>query len=162
MYRSEEELKLKKIGVLSTLFPKSWQSPGLIPEHSRENEPEHPLLERHHGMLNCPALVLLLYNAARRAPASQGDFLGIMSLGCVLENMWLMADSMGIGFHAVSALGDDTAEPQLKKLLNIPDVLRIAISFRLGYPIESPKYLRVRRDVSDFAHFNHYNKKSIV
>jgi len=42
----------------------------------------------------------------RPAPAPRslrGDFLGILSLGCVLENMWLMAASLGIGFHVMSA-----------------------------------------------------------
>ena len=29
----------------------------------------------------------------KRAPASEGDALGIMSLGCVMQNMWLMAES---------------------------------------------------------------------
>jgi nitroreductase len=152
---SEKELKTKKTGVLSTMFPKSWLHLGLIPEHTQP-ETEHPELVRHHQLLSCPTLVLLLYNPSRRAPASEGDFLGIMSLGCVLENMWLMASSLGIGFHVVSALSAEKLEVELKKLLRIPDELRIAISFRLGYPLASPAYLRVRRDVNDFVHFNSF------
>jgi nitroreductase len=157
---SEDELKRKKTGVMGTMFPKSWLHPGLIVEHSRENEVEYPLLERHHQLLSCPALVIVLYNPARRAPASEGDFLGIMSLGCVLENMWLMAAGLGIGFHVVSALSGDHVEEELKKLLHIPPELRVAISFRLGYPTASPAYLRVRRDLRDFVHYNHFLKKN--
>lgn len=158
---SETELKAKKTGVLSTMFPKSWLHPGLIPEHSRP-EAEHPALERHHQLLSCPALVCLLYNPARRAPASEGDFLGVMSLGCVLENMWLMAASLGIGFHVVSALSGEKVEQELKKMLHIPDELHIAISFRLGYPLSSPAYLRVRRDVNDVVHFNSFQHKPML
>lgn len=158
---SEKELKTKKTGVLSTMFPKSWLNPGLIPEHSRQ-ETEHPGLERHHQLLSCPVLILLLYNPSRRAPASEGDFLGIMSLGCVLENMWLMAASLNIGFHVVSALSGDNVEAELKKMLRIPAELRIAISFRLGYPLASPAYLRVRRDINDFVHFNSFQQKPML
>jgi nitroreductase len=79
-----------------------------------------------------------------------------MSLGCVLENMWLMASSLGIGVHIVSALSSYRVEREIKQLLNIPAHLTVAISFRLGYPVASPKYLRVRRDVNVFAHHNSF------
>ena len=68
-----------------------------------------------------------------------------MSLGCVMENMWLAAESMGIGLQIVSSLSSD---PEVRRILGIPDDLVIAFSCRLGYPVsEPPKYLRVRRDV---------------
>lgn len=155
---SEDELKKKKTGVLATLFPKSWLQPGLIPEHSHVNEPQHPTLERHNQLLACPVLVLILYDPRRRAPDSNGDFLGIMSLGCVLENMWLMASSLGISLHVVSGLSDEMASTALRELLGIPSELCIAISFRLGYPAATTDYLRVRRDVGDFTHFNGFTK----
>jgi len=104
----------------------------------------------------------VLYDPSRRAPASQGDFPGIISLGCVMENMWLMANSLGIGFHIVSSLSNGAFEKNIRKMLNIPDKLIIAYSFRLGYPVKEPeKYLRVRRDVKDFAHYNKYGGKGI-
>lgn len=156
---SEDELKSKKTGILSTMFPKSWLHPGLIPEHSHENEPEHPLLERHNQMLACPVLIILLYNPQRRAPASEGDFLGIMSLGCVLENMWLMAASLGISLHVVSALSEEPVQSSIRKLLHIPDHFNIAISFRLGYPLSATDYLRVRRDAEDYIHYNNFIRK---
>jgi nitroreductase len=54
----------------------------------------------------------------------------------------------------VSSLG---SAPEVKKVLGIPEGLRIAFSCRLGYPAEEPaEYLRVRRDVEDFTHFNRY------
>jgi len=46
-------------------------------------------------------------------------------------------------------------------MLHIPKHLNIAYSFRLGYPVSKTEYLRVRRAISDFNHFNKYdnNKK---
>jgi nitroreductase len=159
---SEEELERKKTGVLGTMFPKSWLHPVFVPKgENEEEEEEHPLTERHNQMLDCATLVLVLYDPRHRAPASEGDFLGIMSIGCVLENMWLMATALGIGFHVVSALSGFYTENEIKKMLHIPDHLSIAISFRLGYPTAVGKYLRVRRDVEDFTHYNQYGNRDI-
>lgn len=159
---SENELKTRRTGVLSTMFPKSWLQPGLIPEHTTINDPadaEHPGLERHNHLLTCPALVLILYDPARRAPASDGDFPGIMSLGCVLENMWLIATALGIGFHVVSAISGPEPSTRIKALLHIPPHFQIAVSFRLGYPLSTNNYLRVRRDTQAFTHYNGFKEK---
>lgn len=160
---SEEELKKKKTGVLGTMFPKSWLHPVFVPlraeEDEEDDETEHPLMERHEQLLSCPVLMIVLYDHTKRAPASEGDFLGIMSLGCVLENMWLMASSLGIGFHVVSSLSGYYAENEIRNILNIPAHLNIAVSFRLGYPVAPVKYLRVRRDVGDFTYHNQFGKK---
>ena len=48
-------------------------------------------------IVSSSAILFILYDPSRRAPASEGDFLGILSLGCAMENMWLMANSLGIG-----------------------------------------------------------------
>lgn len=159
---SEEELKLKKVGVLGTMFPPAWRNPDLkIEEIIHEAEKEHPKLERHNQMLSTPMLLLVLYDPKRRAPASEGDFLGIMSLGCMMENMWLMANSLGIGFHVVSSLSESEVQKELKNMLDIPEKFEIAISYRLGYPLGKINYLRVRRDIRDFAHLNNYTHKGL-
>jgi nitroreductase len=151
---SEEELKTKRTGLLSTMFPKSWLHPGLIAEQAYLNDTGHPLVETHHQMLSCPIMIFLFFDPKRRAPDSNGDFLSIMSLGCVLENMWLMAASLGIGFHVISALSGKEPESELKKILHVPDHLSLAIAFRLGYPLTPSSSLRVRRDVKNITHFN--------
>jgi len=83
-----------------------------------------------------------------------------MDLGCVMENMWLMAHSLGIGFHVVSALSTNPVEKEVKNLLNIPENLKIAFASRLGYPVSTPtKYLRVRRDIKEFTHYNRFDTR---
>jgi nitroreductase len=85
-----------------------------------------------------------------------------MSLGCVMENMWLMASSLGIALHIVSSLAAGPAERKLKHLLEIPDELKVAFTCRLGYPPQqSGAYLRVRRDIQDLTHRNRFGKRGL-
>jgi len=154
---SEEELKKKRVGVLGTMFPLSWRTPGVKPD---------PHEERAHSFLGGPVqksavLLIVLYNPNKRAPASEGDFLGIMSLGCVMENMWLAAESLGIGFQILSALSSHSIEKEVKQLLGIPDDLKIAFASRLGYPQSAPNYLRVRREIDGFTHHNNFGNKDL-
>ncbi|MGD0997468.1 MAG: nitroreductase family protein [Thermoleophilia bacterium] len=147
---SEEELLKKKTGILATMFPPSWRNPDFrLDAISKE---ETAAMRR--PLPASPVLLVVVYDPGRRAPASEGDFLGIVSLGCVMENMWLAAESMGIGLQIVSSLSSGA---EVKSILGIPDDLVIAFSCRLGYPASEPaKYLRVRRDVEDFTHHNRF------
>ncbi len=152
---SEDELRKRKIGILGTMFPPSWRTPGARPATDEDAPPQTRLVG------SSAALVIVLYDPSRRAPASEGDFLGIMSLGCVMQNMWLMAHSLGIAFQILSALSEREVEKEVKRLLAVPDRLKIAFSARLGYPIAPQPYLRVRREVEDFAHHNSYGNKEL-
>ena len=79
-----------------------------------------------------------------------------------MENMWLVAQSLGIGFQIVSAFGAGSVEEKVKSLLKIPKPLKIAFAVRLGYPGVTPgKYLRVRRDIEDFTHHNRFGDKGL-
>jgi len=152
---SEEELARKKVGLLASMFPPSWATPGKWPHADEEHA--HSILGE--PMRRCAAVLVVLYDPRKRAPASAGDILGIMSLGCVLENMWLMAEALGIGFQVQSVLASERVERQVEEMLGIPDHFRIAFAARLGYPLTSPDYLRVRRDVKDFTHRNRFTMK---
>lgn len=150
---SEAELRRKKVGVLAAMFPPAWRRPDATAKEIRAAD-RGAFQERQ--IESSAALGIVLYDPKRRAPASANDFLGAISLGCLMENMWLMAESLGLGFHVVSALSGDGMEKQVKRILRIPQRLRIAFSFRLGYPEEPVQYLRVRRDVEQFTHYNAY------
>lgn len=155
---SEEELRRKKVGILGTMFPASW----------RRSDPDMAELarERGHGSLHdtiqdSPTLLVITYDPRTRAPASEGDFLGIISLGCAMENMWLAAESLGLGFQIMSVFSGEQIERQVKELLMIPQPLRIAFAVRLGFPSKRSSSLRVRRDVSDFAHHNRFGNHDL-
>ena len=154
---SEEELKKKKTGVLGLMFPPAWRKPEVKKADIKTVDRD---LFMQQELNSTPVLGIVLYDPSRRAPASEGDFLGIISLGCVMENMWLMANSLGIDFHIVSSLSNGSLGKRIKKLLDIPEPLVIAYSFRLGYAVKKYKYLRVRREVQLFMHHNGYMKKA--
>ena len=151
---SEGGLIQKKVGILATRFPPAWRNPDVTIDQ---------LMADDRPLLPSPVMLIMIYDPGKRAPASDGDFLGIISLGCVTENMWLMAEALGIGFHIVSSLGEGPAEKEVKRILSIPDSLQIVYAIRLGYPVSGPdKYLRVRREVKDFTHHNRYGAKGLA
>lgn len=79
-----------------------------------------------------------------------------------MENMWLAAQSLGIGFQIISAFTASSAEDEVKKLLGIPAATKIAFTVRVGYPdSEPPKALHVRREVEDFTHHNRFGRKGL-
>jgi nitroreductase len=152
---SKKEFLQKKVGILAAMFPPSWTDPARLDEAVRDGL--WPLQERIQGS---PTLLIVIYDSRKRAPASEGDVLGIMSLGCVMENMWLMAQSLGIGFHILSVFSGIPVEKEVKKILNIPEFMKIAFAARVGYPRSAlANYLRVRRDVKDFMHHNRFGNK---
>ena len=154
---SKEELFKKKTGILGTTFPPNWVDPKKIAQAAEKSEPM-PLTQSIRGS---PTLLIVVYDSRNRAPASHGDVLGFISLGCLLENMWLLAQSLGISLHVLSAFSAPPVETEIKKLLGVPEYMKIAYTCRLGYPHGASKYLRVRRDIEDFTHKNQYGNKGI-
>lgn len=156
---SREELERKKTGILATMFPLSWRSPdakqGNIPEPERQS-----LLK--YTMQDAPTLLIVVYDATKRAPASEDDVLGFISLGCVMENMWLMANSLGIDCQVMSVFSGERVENEVKRVLGVPAHLKVAYACRLGYRLSPPSgYPRVRRDVDDFTHHNAFGVKGL-
>jgi nitroreductase len=160
---SMAEFLAKKKGVLAEMFPPSWRTPEAKEGKVAMDETRSHLWDMTHGG---PVLLVVLYDSTQRAPASQNDALGFISLGCVMENMWLTAQSLGLGFHIISALSSnmvgDRVEDEDRQILGFPENLRIAFTCRVGYPSsKSGRYLRVRREVEDFTHYNVYGHKDL-
>jgi len=156
---SEKELLRKKVGILGTNFPPNWRDPAKLDEAVRESAPS-PLKQRIRGS---PLLLIVIYDSRKRAPASEGDVLGFISLGCVMENIWLMAQSLGISVHVLSVFSGDAVEKEVKQILNVPEYMKIAFAMRLGYPVSRPvKHPRVRRDIEMFTHHNGFRNKGFT
>ena len=156
---SENELRQKKVGILGNMFPNSWQTPNPKLEDIKNEDRSLYMTKQ---IISSSTLLFMLYDPGRRAPASENDFLGILSLGCAMENIWLMANSLSIGVHIVSSLSGKEVEKEIKKILSIPDNFIIGITMRLGYPLAPVDYLRVRRDIKDFTHRNGYKNKRLI
>lgn len=156
---SLDELRRRKTGILGTGFPPSWLDPPSWGE-AAASDFTRSLSEELQG---CPTLLVVLYDERRRAPASKGDVLGFIGLGCVLENMWLSAQERGIGFQVLATLADGEVEPALRAILRVPAPWRVAFGVRLGFPVnEARAEVRVRRDIEDFAHRNVYGRRVVV
>jgi nitroreductase len=153
---SVAQLRRKKTGILAFGFPPAWRNPKIKPEDINDEERSSFMEEL---IQTSSALLFLLYDPSQRAPASEGDFLGHISLGAVMENIWLMANSLGIAVHIVSSLGGDQPAKKVKSILKIPARLKVVFAFRLGYPVEPPQFLRVRRGIKDFVSHNRFGKK---
>ncbi len=151
---SEEELLRRRTGLLADMFPPQWRLPHCQPG-LHLGEPGASSAGR--AVPTAPLMLIVLYDNRQRAPASEGDVLVIMSLGCVLQNMWLMATTLGIGFQVVSAFATGGAESALRGILGIPAHMRIAFGCRLGFSSAAVrKPLRVRREPWQFLHNNRY------
>jgi nitroreductase len=152
---SEGELRHRQVGILGTLFPASWKQPDKFEEVARE-APSVPL---HQDINGSPMLLLVVSDTTHRAPASMHDELGRISLGCVMENMWLAAQSVGLTAQILSVFGGEPVETETRRILGIPSPHRIIFAVRLGYPAEPEgKQLRVRREVGAFVHYNGYGE----
>ena len=155
---SEEELLQKKVGILGTVFPLDWRDPARLDKAVRGSRPS-PLKQRINGS---PVLLIVVYDARKRAPASKGDVLGFISLGCVMENMWLMAQSLGISIHVLSVFAGEAVEKEVKQILSIPEYMKVAFAFRMGYPLSKmAKHPRVRRNMEMFTHYNRFGKTGL-
>jgi nitroreductase len=156
--RSEGDLRSKKVGILGNGFPPEWRNPKA--DFAKLAKESSSLLK--YRIQGSPVLMILIYDPNKRAPASEGDSLGFMSIGCAMENMWLTAESLGIGFHVISSFGNAEVEMEARRILAIPKSMKIAFAIRLGYPIPSKwKYPRIRRNVADFIHRNRFGNKSL-
>jgi nitroreductase len=156
---SEQELLEKKTGLLASMFPPAWTTPEAWREDS---DYRSQLAFVDTWMRETPLLLIVLRDAGKRAPGSEGDVLGNVGLGCVMENMWLMSECLGVGFQALSAFSNDHVERKVRSLLGVPDGMEISFGCRLGYPLESVPAVRVRRNLDDFCHHNTFGRKDLL
>ncbi|HUJ61298.1 MAG TPA: nitroreductase family protein [Kofleriaceae bacterium] len=147
---SEDELARRKTGILGTMFPPSWRTgdPARVPRDAARSLGE--------TIAGAPMLVVVVYDPTVRAPASEGDVLGMISLGCVLENMWLAAQAAHLDVQIASAFAGDGAEPEVRRVLAVPPPWRVAFALRLGHAIVPSHGLRVRRDPETFTSRNRF------
>jgi nitroreductase len=151
---SEAELLQQKTGLLPAMFPASWHEPDS--ERAAGYGARRTYLGR--TISACAALLIVVYD--HRMRNSEGDALGIMSLGCVMQNVWLMAESLGISVQMLSSVGQHEIADRVRHILAIPGHMNIAFAVRLGYRITaSESHFRVRRRIEDFTHRNRYRKR---
>jgi nitroreductase len=150
----EKELRARRSGMLAADYPDNWTDPDAW------NPPSNISAQLTHlGMTldQHQTLLLVVYDRTRRAPGSEHDVLGHMSLGCVMENMWLTSEAMGVGMQVLTVFADGQLEQALKAILMLPPELGVGFACSLGYPlVAASNYVRVRRDLGEFVHHNRF------
>ena len=153
---SEAEVLRHKTGLLAGMFPASWQEEDGGQELG--SGARRTYLGRTIPM--CAALLVVIYDSRMRC--AEGDTLGNMSLGCVMQNVWLMAESLGISTQVLSAVSEIEIANRVRRLLDVPGHMNVAFAVRLGYRVTaSERHLRVRRGIEDFTHRNRYAQRGI-
>jgi nitroreductase len=151
---SDTDLREKKTGMLASSFPPAWTNPEAWDPES-DYRSQLTFLDRAIG--ESPLLMFVLHDATKRAPGSEGDPVGLISLGCVLENMWLVCESLQLGLHVLTVVSDGPVEHELKDVLHVPANMKIAFACSIGYAADPlASYTRVRRDLNDFVHYNKF------
>jgi nitroreductase len=150
---TEAALRRRGAGVMASMFPPAWRAPDADFEAIAAAAPPVPLS---HSLQGAPCLLLVLYDPRQRAPASKGDVLGFISLGCVMQNLWLAAGSLGLGLQVLSVFSGAAAEAGVRRIVGVPAELKIAYALRLGHPAADHPYVRVRRPPERFVHRNGY------
>jgi hypothetical protein len=66
---------------------------------------------------------------------------------------YFAAGNIRLGFTPLTVFRDGAVEKQVQHALHIPPLMKIAFACSLGYPARpADPYLRVRRELEDFAH----------
>lgn len=152
---SDAELEAKGTGLLANNFPPAWTNPEAW-DPSSDYRSQVAFVNT--WMRFAPLLLLLFRDKRKRAPASQGDVLGSIGIGCVLENMWLAAVASRLSFQVLTAVTSPAVESSLKRLLSLPDWAQVDVCCRVGYSKQPPTAPSVRRPVRTFTHHNRYGE----
>jgi nitroreductase len=157
---SEAELRIRKIGTLATIYPRAWVDPEAW---NPDSDYRSQLTYLGRALLQPKVLLVVVYDGRSRAPGSEGDALGLIGLGCVMENMWLTAESLGLGMHVLTVFGDSHVESEVRRVLKIEPQMKIAFACTLGYPADpTAEGVHVRRDLEDFVHHNAFGQKDVL
>ncbi|MGQ9479659.1 MAG: nitroreductase family protein [Thermoproteota archaeon] len=121
----------------------------------RDPESRKKLAEIHrYGrfMAESPVVVVFVANPRKSENWYHGD------VAVAVQNFLLAAQSLGLGTCWIGVLNTPFEEP-IKRLLGVPEELRILCTVSVGYPYESPT--RSRRPLEEILHWERYGQRNI-
>jgi hypothetical protein len=87
-----------------------------------------------------PLLFVILLNKEEYKPGELSGFYSTISLGAVIQNLWLTMTDIGMGMQFVSTPGEIPEKwKEISHMLNVPDDHEMAAIFRMGYKDENVK-----------------------
>lgn len=87
-----------------------------------------------------PVLFVILLNKEEYKPDELSGFYSAISIGAVIQNLWLTTTDIGMGMQFVSTPGEIREKwKEISEMLDIPDDHEMAAIFRMGYKDEGVK-----------------------
>ncbi len=112
-----------------------------------------------------PLLFVILLNKEEYKPGELSGFYSTISMGAVIQNLWLTTTDIGMGMQFVSTPGEFPDKwNQISRLLHIPENYEMAAIFRMGYKEKDEKRRTIdwksgqRKSPEDLAFKNKWNK----
>jgi nitroreductase len=114
-----------------------------------------------HLVHHSPLIVAIVQDIRRKVPGKRGGMWGMFGIGAAIENIWLAATALNIGFQPVTApFESKDIVKEIEKLLQITDTHRLIFLVRMGYidaEAERPSIgftSRGRREQKEWVHYN--------
>jgi nitroreductase len=81
-----------------------------------------------------PLLLAILLTKDEYKPDELSGFYSVVSMGAVIQNLWLTTTSLGMGMQFISTPGEIPEKwKELSTLLNVPEDYELMAIFRMGY-----------------------------
>jgi len=159
---TQEELESKKTGVQIEVLPKFILDLKDNPKLIEDNDFWKKSMQLYSILIqNSQILLYILYNQRLPGVGPLHHLWGIISIGAIMQNIWLAANNLGISAQLVSGqLMNPDSVKKLNSILQVPDGYKIMLTFRLGYETKFGRYgTKIRRELSDFVHINTFSNK---
>ena len=160
---TREELESKKDGVYVDVLPKFVLDLKDNPQLINDDTFWKKAMELYALLIqNSAVLLFILYNRSLPGVGPLAHLWGIISIGAVMQNIWLAANDLGISVQLVSGqLMLPESARKLRQILQIPEKkYRLLLMMRLGYESKFGKYgTKIRREIEDFVHLNKFSNK---
>ncbi len=92
--------------------------------------------------------------------ARNSEFILIQSVAAAVENMFLAAYALGIGMAWLSGVAEDRLGRELRRLLLIPEPLRLMAGLPIGYPQKAIPD-KSRRPLEESVHYDAYTPERL-
>ena len=163
--RSIEELKTVGIGVQEDVLPKFVLDLKDHPELVDDDEFWDRTMSMYALLMQASSvLMFLFYDPTIPGIGPLKNVWGMLSVGAVMQNIWLAANDLGVSVHVASGQTITIdAKRKIFEILNVPKKYKLMILFRLGYEKKFGRYgTPYRRKIEDFVHLNRFSNKCLI
>lgn len=104
------------------------------------------------GLAEAPVVIVLCADPSRSGLLWEQPYY-MTDIGIAAENLMLGVHALGLGTVFVGVFN----EPELRRLLGIPDNIRVVGLFPVGYPLEKNSKGPARKPLDDILHYDRWS-----